>query len=78
MRKCQKLDTSISSMTTSNGALLSYYARVPTSRSSASNPNTQVVELPHITINWSNPVPKEIIDLEASSNDLGEHVPQST
>ena len=76
-RKRQKLDTSISSAITSNGASSSY-ARRPAPRSAVSDPDIQVIEPPRATLNRSNPVPNdaEIIDLGASSDDLGERVPR--
>lgn len=73
--KRQKLDDSISSTVTSNGASTSY-GRGP-APSNVSEPDIQVIEPPRSANNRSSlSNDAEIIDLGTSSDDLGERVPR--
>ena len=71
-QKCQKLDVSISSTITPNGASSSH-ARRPALHSSIFEPEIQMIEPLRASLNRRNPASNdaEIIDLGASDDDLG-------
>ncbi|KAG8214645.1 hypothetical protein J3R82DRAFT_9723 [Butyriboletus roseoflavus] len=74
-RKRQKLD--VSSAVTLNGASSSY-ARGPAPRNNVPEPDIQLIETPRATNNRSHTFSNdaEIIDLEVSSDEVGEPVPR--